>query len=252
MKLLLAAICGLFLLSACSDRDSGDSTATPTATPTVFSENETPQPSATPDTSNCPVDAETCLLALEFIGAWERKDIDALVAMSRPLETKCTVPRPSGLGGPYPLCDDATVDGEVRHGYVWSSGTHGGLAGVEKLRGDLTRATAAGKPLLTIGCRIVPGTPDECEGSFSLAFGPHAYGGELEQVAELVVVREGSSAHLVGVLPVFVSNCAVHQVGFACALINGGVMGGRGYEYWGDESRIPRPLPDWEFFHWTP
>ena len=251
MKLLLAAICGLFLLSACSDRDSSDSTATPTGTPTVFSENETPQPTPTEDTSSCPVDADTCALAVKFIDAWERKDVDALVAMSRPLETRCTVPRPSGLGGPYPLCDDATVDGEVRYGYVWSSGTHGGLDEVERLRTDLRRAASGGRPLLSIGCAATAGT-NICEGPFSLVFGPYPYGGDLNQVAEIPILRADADARLIGLLPVFVTRCDTAPDGFACGLVNGGSVSGRGYEYWGDESQIPRPLPDWTFFRWTP
>ena len=249
MRILLAAIGGLVLFSACAG--DGEQQTAPTLTPTVHVGAVTPQPTPTPDVTACPVDPATCAAAKPFIDAWKAKDLDALVSLSAPLETKCPVPRPQGLGGPYPLCEDATIDGELRYGYVWSSGSHGGLAGADRLRSDLQRATASAKPLLSIGCAVGVGT-NRCEGAFSLVFGPYAYGGELEQVAELSVIRDPGATGLIGVLPVFVSRCDGNVTGSNCALVNGGVTDGRGYSYWGDEAQLPRSLPAWTFFRWTP
>lgn len=244
MKFTALALLAALALVACDSSDTPG--PTPTSTPTVYSEGETPQPTATPDLAACPVDAATCAAAQPFIDAWRAEDIDALVAMSAPLEAKCTVPRPSGLGGPYPLCDDATIDGELRHGYVWSSGSHGGLTTEANYRERLGARIGA-EPMLTIGCELVPGTTD-CKGDFSLVFGPVAN----NAVSELAILRDASGAAAVGVLPVLVSGCETSTSGQLCELVSGGVTGARAYRYWGDESQIPRPLPTWTFLKWSP
>lgn len=257
---IAAAVAG-FLAVGCSGGSDGESeTPSPAATTTVTATaTEQPAPSATaspmatPDVSACPVDAETCAAAQRFVDAWKAKDADALLAMARPIETTCPVPRPTGLGGPYPLCDDATVDGEVRHGYVWSSGTHGGLDTIERVAGGIRGLLDSGKPMLTIGCEWSVES-ESCAGDFSLIFGPDTFNGVPRGVTELAVLKDGAEdpGGLVGVLPVIVSECPPSTTDERCAFMNGGTYGTRGYRYWGDEAARPATLPRWTFFRWSP
>jgi hypothetical protein len=148
-----------------------------------------PTVTATAGPTGCPVDRETCSAAEKFLAAWEGHDIDALMEMTQPLRTVCHVPRPQGLGGPYPLCADATVDGEVREGFVWSAGTEGGLTSGAGLRAQLEKAGPL--PLATIGCLFVQG---RCGDAFVLEFGPVlSYGPDLGVLGEAAFVVNAST-----------------------------------------------------------
>jgi hypothetical protein len=259
MKFVLIRLAVMALaVTGCDSGSPNKMTPAPTATLAVTAEatgaataTVTEPVTTTADVSKCPVDSATCEIAERFVSAWKAKDVDALMAMAKPLATRCPVPRPSGLGGPYPLCDDATADGEMREGFVWSSGTHGGLWGAEAMRGQLERVVQAERPLLTIGCAVVEST-NQCEGHFLLSFGTFPFGA-IAQLADLPVYRaEGESGGLIGILPVFVGNCTKAEDGFACERVVGGTGSNPGYWYWGDETQLPRPLPEWTFFRWTP
>ena len=197
------------------------------------------------------MDPDTCRAAEPFVKAWEAADVEALLTLVAPLTAACPVQRPTGLGGPYPLCADATVDGELRNGFVWSSGSEGGLTDLAGLRESLTRALAAQKPLLSIGCEVTS-LPNRCSGDFSLIFGLYPYGQDVQQIGELVIQRSGAELGLIGLLPVFVLPCAASVHDGECALLNGGSTRSHGgYRYWGDERGLPPSLPDWTFFRWT-
>ena len=264
MRLFLAVVATAGMLAfGCSggSNDNGaDPSSTAAATETAAATaterppaSPTPRPTPTPDVSACPLDAVTCGAAQRFVDAWRAKDANALLAMARPLQARCPVPRPIGLGGPYPLCDDATVDGEVREGYVWSSGTHGGLDTLERVADGIRGLLDSDKPMLTIGCDW-SAEFKSCAGDFSLIFGPDTFNGVPRGVTELAVLRDGAEdpGGLVGVLPVIVSECPPATRDDRCALMNGGTYSARGYRYWGDEAEQPAPLPLWTFFRWSP
>jgi len=201
--------------------------------------------------SKCPVDSETCALAERFVFAWKAKDVDAVRAMARPLTTKCPVPRPSGLGGPYPLCDDATVDGEGREGFAWSSGSHGGLETKEDLRERLGLFLGQSSEVLSIGCRI---THTGCDDAFVVVLGKPSSDSTLGVLLDAAFGREGmGEVGLIGVPVVLgLGKCSTPTDGPRCERVLGGKAAGPGYQYWGDETQLPRPLPEWTFFRWTP
>jgi hypothetical protein len=196
------------------------------------------------------VNRVACAAAEKFLAAWERHDVNALMDMAHPLRAVCHVPRPQGLGGPYPLCADATVDGEVREGFVWSSGSSGGLTSGASLRAQLEKAGPL--PLATIGCQFVQG---RCGDAFVLEFGPVlSYGPDLGVLGEAAFVVDASTgaAGFLGLPNEFVpGNCPSNPSGHRCERVIGGVSDGVGYRYWGDESQLPRPLPQWQFFRWN-
>ena len=93
-------------------------TVTPTAalTPTAGAATPTRAAAATPASSACPVTSGACAVA-ERLNDWlTRRDIDALVAATRAEPFDCPGPRPTGAGGPFPLCEGSTA-GERRTGY---------------------------------------------------------------------------------------------------------------------------------------
>ncbi len=152
--------------------------------------------------------------------------------------------------GPCPLCEDATVDGEVREGFVWGSGTSGGLTSRTRLRTILDQANTL-LPLATIGCQFVQG---RCGDAFVLDFGPgRAFGPEfaIQDEAAFILDHNAGTAGFLGLLPFFVPGyCPSNPSGHRCERVIGGVGEGVGYRYWGDESQLPRPLPKWQFFPW--
>ncbi len=250
MKQSSAALLIVLLGHMLARCDSDDSNRRPSPTLSVTA-TASPAATATPNISVCPVDAATCAAALQVIDAWKRKDVDALIRLAAPLPTTCPVPRPTGLGGPYPLCDDATVDGEVREGYVWSSGSHGGITDVAGLRVRLEAAVVANQPLLTIGCELQRGS-NICEGDFSLVFGRAASVNGIDQVTEMPVLRTGESRRLVGVLPVLLGSCEGARLEGSCELVQGGTGRGRLYRQWFDWTKSQPSPPNWTFFRWSP
>ena len=93
-------------------------TATPTAAlaPTAGAATPTRAAAATPVSIGCPVTPSACAVA-ERLNDWlARRDLDALVAATRAEPFDCPGPRPTGAGGPFPLCEGSTA-GERRTGY---------------------------------------------------------------------------------------------------------------------------------------
>lgn len=255
MKALILAV-GVAWLVAVGCTFGDDATAMPsptsppqTAGPTVRTPTAEPTPSLSPepDHSGCPVDNATCALAQPIIDAWRENDIGRLMALSMPLEVACPVPRPQGLGGPYPLCEDAAVDGEVRSGYLWSSGTHGGLWDEPRMRAGLSELLRLDLDLLTIGCRL--STSNSCDGDFVLVFGTTRFG-NLDVVYDVPVFVDGGEGRLVGALPRMIYCTAPGQS--SCERMAGGTMDGPDYRYWVGGDPPSRPLPEWTFFLWTP
>jgi DNA-binding CsgD family transcriptional regulator len=223
--------------------------ATAAATPTAA-----PSPAASPVATACPLDAASCDLAERVLAAIRAGDVDALVAMGSPITATCPVPRPQGLGGPYPLCEDATVDGEIRQGYVWSSGSHGGLTDVAGFRRNLEQLMDADLSLRSIGCPV-PSSGTDCEGDISLVFGPILYGGAVTGVYELPIRREDPSAPdgILGVLPAFLPECELEPTGSRCSLINGGEAPHTAYRHWGTGNEAGGDArPTATFFLWSP
>ena len=90
-------------------------TATPTVAlaPTAGAATPTRAAAATPVSIGCPVTPSACAVA-ERLNDWlARRDIDALVAATRAEPFDCPGPRPTGAGGPFPLCESSTA-GERR------------------------------------------------------------------------------------------------------------------------------------------
>ena len=249
MKFLVVGLAVVGMVASACDSDSPEA-VTPAPTSTVVAPAE-PTPSAIPDVTQRPVEGTTCELAQRFVSAWRAKDVDALMALARPLTTTCPVPRPSGLGGPYPLCDDATVDGEMREGFVWSSGSHGGLESEAELRDRLELFLSRSSEVLSIGCRI---THTGCDDSFVVVLGEPSAVGTPGVLLDAAFGREGmGEVGLIGVPVVLgLGKCATPTDGHRCERVLGGTAAGPGYQYWGDESQLPRPLPEWTFFRWTP
>lgn len=200
----------------------------PTAEPT-------PSPSPEPDYSRCPVDAGACAIAQRIVAAYREGDVDALISMSAPLTVACPVPRPVGLGGPYPLCEDATMDGELRAGFAWSSGSEGGMVGMESYRRDVERFVRAALPVVTIGCGLnTEGAPD-CESGFDVIFGPTPFGeGDWFVVAQMAVrLSSAGKLGIVGVLPVILGECEQNPTRFRCEILLGGPGEFVPYQTWG-------------------
>lgn len=194
-------------------------------------------------------------MAQRLIDAIVAGDVDGLVRLGSPIEAACPFPRPQGLGGPYPLCDDASFDGEIRTGYVWSSGSHGGLAGEVRFRRDLTELAASRPALLSIGCAIQPGLTNVCIGDFILVFGPWNFGTDLLVVSEVAVRRTDPLARdgILGVLPVFVTRtCALKPDDFRCERLIGGNGDFPDYRYWGTGREGTAGPKTGRFFRWTP
>lgn len=209
----------------------------------------TANPTATeaPAAIECPVDSDTCARAREIVTAWRRSDLDRLVALARPISVACPLPRPTGLGGPYPLCDGATVDGELRTGYLWSSGTHGGLRNETAFRGGLRELLALELKLLSIGC--LDSGQRICDGDFVLAFGIAKFD-TLEVVYDIPVFVDGQDFGLVGALPRTLYICS-ETAQPPCERVLGGRATAPDYRSWGGAD-TPAPSPDWTFFRWTP
>lgn len=219
----------------------------PTATPTKPPATANPTATEAPAAIECPVDSDTCARAREIVTAWRRSDLDRLVALARPISVACPVPRPTGLGGPYPLCDGATVDGELRTGYLWSSGTHGGLRNETAFRGGLRELLALELKLLSIGC--LDSGQRICDGDFVLAFGIAKFG-TLEVVYDIPVFVDGQDFGLVGALPRTLYSCS-ETAQPPCERVLGGRATAPDYRSWGGAD-TPAPSPDWTFFRWTP
>lgn len=118
----------------------------------------------TPTGAGCPVAASVCAFAEEVARAVRLPDFGEIVANARAQEYACPSPRPPGLGGPYPLCDGASI-GESRSGYeIAYLSSEGVVVDAQDLRGALDGWTAAADPsasdalgdggnrLYTIGC----------------------------------------------------------------------------------------------------
>lgn len=251
MKALILAVGAAWLVVVgCTFGDDATARPSPTLPPQTANpavRTPTASPSPGPDHSGCPVGSGTCALAQPIIDSWRENDIESLMALSLPLQVACPVPRPQGLGGPYPLCEDATVDGEVRSGYLWSSGTHGGLWDEPRMRAELGELLRLDLDLLTIGCR--PSMPDACDGDFVLVFGTTRFE-NLDVVYDVPVFVDGGEGRLVGTLPQMIYCTGPSQS--SCERVTGGTMDGLDHRYWVGGDPPSRPLSEWTFFVWTP
>ena len=116
------------------------------------------------------------------------------------------------------------------------------------MRAHLGGLTSGNLDLLTIGCRL--STAETCDGDFILVFGTANLGGTVAAVYDVAVFVDAGEAKLVGALPRLVTCAATQQQ--PCERLLGGMVGGPDYRYWVDSGPIPRPLPAWTFFRWTP
>lgn len=243
MKALILAVGVAWLVAVgCSFGDEATATPSPTsppqtAAPTVRppTAEPTPSPSLEPDYSRCPVDAGACAIAQQIVAAYREGDVDALISMTAPLAVSCPVPWPVGLGGPYPLCEDATVDGEPRAGFAWSSGSEGGMVGMESFRRDVVGFVRAALPVATIGCGLSPDGVPDCKRGFDLIFGPTPFGeGDWLVVAQLAVrLSSAGKLGIVGILPVILGECEQNSTHFRCEILLGGPGEIVPYETWG-------------------
>lgn len=248
MHSLLRFLVFASLAVSCSAESTSSPSPTPAQPPNATS-------TATPDFSLCPVDPGTCAIAQRLIDGIAAGDVDGLVRMGSPIEATCPFPRPQGLGGPYPLCEDASFNGEIRTGYVWSSGSHGGLADEVRFRKDLTELATSHPPLRSIGCAIKPGLTNVCDGDFILVFGPKSFGTNLLVVSEVAVRRSDPVAKdgILGVLPVFVlPTCALKSDDFRCERLTGGNGDFPDYRYWGTGREGTAGPHTGRFFKWAP
>jgi hypothetical protein len=252
---IAALFCLVWAVTACGDGDS-EARESPSVPPASVSTKATGSPTieairptstVSPEVVDCPVDGDTCAHALQIAEAWSSGDLDGLMALKRPISAKCPVPRPAGLGGPYPLCEDAAVDGELRTGFLWSSGTHGGLKDESALREGLQELLRLDMKLVTIGC--FDSGQKNCEGDFVLAFGVARFG-TIEVVYDVPVFVDGDGFGLVGALPRTIYNCSDAPQP-PCERVLGGTATAPDYRSWGVED-TPALSPDWTFYRWTP
>jgi hypothetical protein len=131
----------------------------------------TPLARASPPAGQCPVAQDVCVFASSIARAVTDGNVDALVSAAQLREYSCPATRPQGLGGPYPLCDNAAA-GEKRQGfqiaYLASEGQVLDAAGLRDairrwLQSGLSATTsdqygAGGNRLFSVGCvaGIVP------------------------------------------------------------------------------------------------
>ena len=150
-------------------------TVAPAASPT--------RAAATPGAATCPVAPAACAAADRLSDLLARGDIDALVAATEPEQFECPGPRPTGAGGPFPLCD-GSAPGEQRTGYsitylqgersvVSEQGHRTFLQGwLETVAPNHRDSVGEGRLLLyTIGCEQAPAnaTPP-CPGQAAIVF----------------------------------------------------------------------------------
>lgn len=142
MKLLRIMVWafGLLLLSACD----GDSKSTDRSIPTAPPPSLTPAstiPSASPSlsTTGCPLPSSACAQA-SSINTWlTAGDVESVARATQTHNFICPASRPSGAGGPFPLCAGADP-GEGRSGVgVARRYSEGGVVSIdgyhESLRG---------------------------------------------------------------------------------------------------------------------
>lgn len=95
-----------------------------TSTP-IFTATATAVPTRTPPVSKtCPVAQGACDAAAAIESAIRTGDVDYLLSRAHFRPFTCPVVRPSGKGGPYPLCDDDMGRGQELPGFpVWNDVT---------------------------------------------------------------------------------------------------------------------------------
>ncbi len=168
----------------------------------------TPEATATP----CPVNADACAFAALLNGWLVGGEFDSILATWRPTEYECPGPVAQGLGGPYPLCDDA-YPSEVREGYAIGTDTHGFVVSAQQLRNDelrrwrdsalanvTDRVGGGAFAVYSIGCWVSDNEgPDACDQKFSAVLSAIVDGGSSGQfrtyVVFLVVTDPASGGH---------------------------------------------------------
>lgn len=177
-------------------------TATPTPTPTVT---PTPTPTVTPSPTpfgggECPVGPAGCDFATRLNQWVGNEDVDFLVSVTEVKEYECPGPEPSGLGGPFPLCDGATP-GEHRSGYLTARrASEGAVLSEEGYREFLRQWLTAADPttsdeygpgewrLYSLGC-LEPqaGDASSCSERFTVVLSAMVDGGQGPSHRELLI-----------------------------------------------------------------
>ena len=132
---------------------------------------------------DCPVDAVVCEFATSVDQWIQGGNVESIVATTRLKEFECPGPMPSGLGGPFPLCNGSTK-GERRIGYeVLRRHSEGSVIREAELGPFLRRVLADASSaasdgfgpgnylLYSVGCRgMEGGEASSCSEKFTVVF----------------------------------------------------------------------------------
>lgn len=98
-----------------------------------------PRTPTTPNTSDTPAAQfdctklpDVCTFAKSVESVLEQRDVAGSAAISQGVTVACPGPKPTAVGGPFPLCDDSH-EGERRTGYRTSNQSRSGLSSADQL-----------------------------------------------------------------------------------------------------------------------
>lgn len=214
------------VVAACGGDDKKDGgVLTPTATVPATVPTTVPGtiPAAvTPTVSagasiDCPVEAVVCEFATSIDEWIQGGDVELIVASTRSKEFECPGPSPSGLGGPFPLCDGSTK-GERRVGHeVLRRHSEGSVIQEAELGPFLRRVLADASSaasdrfgpgnyiLYSVGCRGTKGgEASSCSEKFTVVFSG-IHDGQRREVLAFFAELSGETSIIVqtwtGVIP---------------------------------------------------
>lgn len=100
---------------ACSDDQISTRPSPSSTAPSITAPTSTPEPTVLGPVG-CPVSEWVCDAAMLVQSSLQSADFALLLQRAEFATFECPIERPSGLGGPYPLCDD--TPGETRTGFA--------------------------------------------------------------------------------------------------------------------------------------
>jgi len=185
IKLLAVVMAGfaLFAVSACNNDDDDTTPTTVATTETVTSTTNattTPAPTATLAPGACPIVATACTQARALLGLLRRGNFQAIAEAAETRLYTCPGGRPSGAGGPFPLCEGSS-NGTVLTGIgVARRYSEGSVLSIDAYTQGLRNFVDAARPsvndadgtgelrLAAVSCRDATQQPTACTTSVAI------------------------------------------------------------------------------------